>query len=234
MTTVAVVCISMLFTLTIALGAFALMQKKRGSSSNSSVPSGGPMKPFNVGSTGNTFVLTWYSFQDNTPTNSTSTASGRPMKPYVHCAVPFRLLKKFGGPLDYGDKLFVQFLKGRKMPNGTQHTGWLELQDFCGDSGDDSYCYQNVKGKKYPNIDIFIGDITKSGMDTKHKDCPGPAGNGQEITKVFTGSPSSWVSDYGGAASGTGKCGDAASARKDHGTCYFYQAPASTKKWCKS
>ncbi len=178
------------------------------------------------------YVVTWYSFQDNTPTNSALSASGRPLYPYISVAVPFRLLKSFGGKLDYGDKLYIEFLDGRTMPNGMKHTGWVQIDDFCGDSGDDSYCFQSVGGTKYPNTDLYIGDFTKSGMDPKA--CTGPAGSGGELTNVSTGTPgSAWISDYGGSTLGSGKCGDTATAKSQQGACWDYTPPASSASECK-
>jgi hypothetical protein len=177
------------------------------------------------------FVVTWYSFQDNTPVNSALSASGRKLVPYLSVAVPFRLLKPFGGALDYGDRLYLQFLDGRSMPNGTKHTGWVQIDDFCGDSGDDSYCFQTVGGVKYPNTDLYIGDFTKSGMDSKA--CSGPAGSGQELTNVSTGAPgSAWIADYGGKALGSGKCGDVTTAKPQQGSCWDYTPPASSASDC--
>lgn len=179
------------------------------------------------------YVLTWYSFQDNTPVNSAMSASGRKLIPYISVAIPFRLLKPFGGKLAYGDKLYVDFLRGRTMPNGAKHTGWVQIDDFCGDSGDDSYCYQTVGGKKYPNTDIYIGDYTKSGMSTTS--CSGPAGSGQELTDVSTGvAGAEWVDDYGGKALGPGKCGNVTSAKAAHGSCWDYTPPASSASECKA
>lgn len=177
------------------------------------------------------YVMTWYSFQDNTPVNSSESASGRELHPYVSVAVPFRLLKDFGGKLDYGDKIYVAFLHGRKMPNGKRHTGWVQIDDFCGDSGDDSYCFQTVGGRKYPNVDLYIGDFSRSGMTAS---CDGPAGSGQELTKISSGKPtaSSWVDDYGGAALGTGACGDVKSAKAQQ-SCWDYTPPASSASACK-
>jgi hypothetical protein len=177
------------------------------------------------------YVMTWYSFQDNTPVNSALSASGRKLYPYVSVAVPFRLLKAFGGKLDYGDKLYVEFLDGRTMPNGTKHSGWVEIDDFCGDSGDDSYCFQTVGGAKYPNVDLYIGDYSKSGMSTTT--CSGPAGSGQELTNVSTGTPgAAWSASYGGGALGPGKCGDLTSAKAAHGSCWDYTPPASSASEC--
>jgi len=178
------------------------------------------------------YVVTWYSFQDNTPVNSSFSASGRPLYPYISVAVPFRLLKDFGGKLNYGDKLYIEFLDGRTMPNGKKHTGWVQIDDFCGDSGDDSYCFQSVGGTKYPNTDLYIGDFTKSGMDSKA--CSGPAGSGGELTNVSTGTAgSAWIADYGGAAHGSGKCGDVTTAKSQQGSCWDYTPPASSAAECK-
>ncbi len=179
------------------------------------------------------YVLTWYSFQDNTPVNSAISGSGRKLLPYLSVAIPFRLLKPFGGRLNYGDKLYVAFLQGRTMPNGTKHTGWVQVDDFCGDSGDDSYCYQSVGGSKYPNVDLYIGDFTKSGMSPSS--CTGPAGSGQELTAVSTGTPGGeWSADYGGNALGPGKCGDLSTAKPAHGSCWDYTPPASSASECAS
>jgi hypothetical protein len=174
--------------------------------------------------------MTWYSFQDNTPVNSALSASGRPLLPYVSVAVPFRLLKAFGGNLNYGDKLFVQFLAGRTMPNGTKHSGWVQIDDFCGDSGDDSYCFQTLSGVSYPNVDLYVGDFTKSGMSSSS--CSGPAGSGQELTNVSTGSAgSAWIAGYGGSALGSGKCGVLSTARAQQ-ACWDYTPPASSASDC--
>lgn len=175
------------------------------------------------------FVMTWYTFQDNTPCNSTATASQRPLIPYVSVAVPFRFLKEKGGDLNYGDKLFVSFLQNRTMPNGKKHTGWVQIDDFCGDGGNDSYCYQKVNGKKYPNVDLYIGDYTKSGLNCKND---GPAGDGQELTKVSVGTPSAdqWITDYGGAARGKGNCGDCSSAKQEQ-KCQWHYTPSREGWW---
>jgi hypothetical protein len=181
-------------------------------------------------------VLTWYTFQDNTPVNSAFTGSGRPLKAFVSVAIPRRELKENGGTLDYGDKLWVEFLAGRTMPDGTAHTGWVEITDFCGDAGDDTYCYQEVGASKYPNVDLYIGDFTKSGtmkvvVGMGEEDCLGPAGSGQDLTEVYSGNPgANFKTSYGGATLGTGKCGDKTAARQQQkgtntpgeGTCWGY------------
>lgn len=182
------------------------------------------------------YVMTWYGYEDNTPCSSSLTSSGRPLIPFVSVAVPFRLLKKHGGPLDYGDQLFVKFLENRKMPNGKLHTGWVQLDDMCGDGGNDSYCFQSVKGKKYPNVDLYIGAWKGSGMDPKT--CSGPAGSGQEKTDVFHAdkgkAPSGkFINDYGGAKTNGLKCGDCAAAKREMGKCMTYTPPSSSAKWCK-
>lgn len=175
------------------------------------------------------FVMTWYTFQDNTPCNSSASASGRRLIPYVSAAVPFRLLKSKGGTLEYGDQLFLSFLKGRRMPNGKLHTGWVQIDDFCGDGGDDSYCYQLVDGKKYPNVDLYLGDWTQSGMGCDG----GPAGGGQERTEVFLGpAPAGQlVTDYGGAEKGKGKCGDCNAAKAEQPKCQWHYTPSREGWW---
>ena len=177
-------------------------------------------------------VLTWYSFQDNTPSNSAMSASGRKLIPYRSVALPFRLLRAFGGSLDYGTSIYVAFLAGRTMPSGRQHDGWVQLDDFCGDNQDDSYCYQTLSGTQYPNIDLWIGDFTQSGMDPKR--CDGPAGSGQELTKLYTGTAPSDLIDYGGRSIGVGKCGDSAAARAEQSGCWDYTPPAETVSYCSS
>lgn len=190
-------------------------------------PPGAPERFDNKNKKLGDFVMTWYTFQDNTPCNSTATASDRPLIPFVSVAVPFRLLKSKGGSLNYGDQLFLEFLEGRAMPNGSKHTGWVQVDDFCGDGGDDSYCYQTVGKKKYPNVDLYIGDYAMSGMNCSET---GPAGNGQEVTGVFTGKSDAMVLDYGGAAKGPGKCGDCKGARKEQ-KCAWYYTPTYEKWW---
>ena len=176
------------------------------------------------------FVMTWYTFQDNTPCNSTATSSeGRTLIPYVSVAVPSRYLKEKGGTLNYGDQLFVRFLEGRVMPNGAKHTGWVQVDDYCGDKGDDSYCFQKVDGKKYPNVDLYIGDYTKSGMTCSG----GPAGSGQEKTEVYKGpAPTNkLIKNYGGAAKGKGKCGDCKAAQREQPKCQWHYTPSYEKWW---
>jgi hypothetical protein len=169
-------------------------------------------------------VLTWYTFQDNTPVNSLFSGSGLLLNPYSSVAVPFRELKKNGGKLNYGDKIWIGFLAGRVMPNGMKHTGWVSVDDFCGDNMDDSYCYQKIGSDAvckpatdpncYPNVDLYLGDFTKTGMKASATgDCEGPAGSGQELTDVYTGGTPNFKIDYGGSRLGTGKCGDKAAAR---------------------
>lgn len=183
------------------------------------------------------FVMTWYSFQDNTPVNSAQSSSGRELHAYVSVAVPFRFLKEFGGDLDYGQNLYLSYLAGKPMPNGKMHTGWVQIDDYCGDEMDDTYCYQELDGKSYPNTDLFIGDFPKSGMAPKDGDCSGPAGSGQELTEVTLGDPGTkFVSDYGVPTLGAGKCGDYAKAEADqggvNGDCWHYTPPMNTVMYC--
>ena len=177
------------------------------------------------------FVMTWYSFQDNTPCNSSASASGRKLVPYVSVALPFRFLeaKGLGGKLKYGDQLFIKFLEGRTMPNGSKHTGWVQLDDFCGDMGNDGYCYQEVDGKEYPNVDLYIGDYTKSGMSCSG----GPAGSGQEKTDLFLGPapPGMMRTTYGGAEKGTAGCGKCDEAKKQQPKCQWHYTPKYESWW---
>jgi hypothetical protein len=191
---------------------------------SSDVSDAAPLEPPPAGATkvAMTHVMTWYTFQDNTPVNSMFTGSGRVLKAFTSIAVPSRELKKNGGPFNYGDKLWIQYLAGRTMPNGKKHSGWVQIDDFCGDGADDSYCFQQIKGvgPMYPNVDLYIGDFTKSGFmpippSVEHPlgDCTGPSGTGLDLTDIYTGNPAKFDTDYGGAAVGTGKCGDRQAAR---------------------
>jgi hypothetical protein len=160
-------------------------------------------------------AMTYYSYENNTPCNSMANETGRPLVPYVSVAVPFRFLKKFGGSYDYGDQLHIKFLEGRKMPDGSTHTGWVQIDDFCGDNGDDNYCYQDVgNNSKLPNVDLYVGAWKSSGMSCKNGDGNGPGGNGQQVTDVKRGPApaNSFKTSYGGVAKGSGKCNDCTSA----------------------
>lgn len=180
----------------------------------SPAPSGNWSKSQNKGQ----FVLTWYSANDNTPPNSNISSKGKELVPYVSLAVPSRYIKN--GTFNYGDIIYVDFLNGRMMPNGQKHNGLVRIDDFCGDHGDDDYCFQNYKGKKYPNVDIYIGEYRKSGMGDN---CSGPAGSGQELTDVFSTSGNAQVGSWGGQSRPDGKCGDLASAKAGKpGRCWFY------------
>lgn len=169
-----------------------------------------------------THVMTWYTFQSNTPCNTTVTGSGRSLQPYVSVAVPFTMLKERSpsGTLRYGDHLYLKFLDGRAMPNGKRHTGWVRIDDFCGDHGDDEYCYKNVDGKRHPSVDLYIGDWTQSKQTCNN----GPAGSGMEKTEVVMGPapPGKLVTDYGGATMGKGKKCDCADARAEQKGCWYY------------
>jgi hypothetical protein len=174
-------------------------------------------------------VVTLYTFQDNSACNSTMTASGRALIPYVSVALPFRYVLPYGqGPFHLGDKIYVEFLDGRTMPNGTQHTGWVQIDDFCGDNGDDSYCFQYGN----PNVDLYIGDFAQSGMS-----CPfsGPGGDGQEDTEVFFGpAPAGqFLTSYGGAAMGEGECGDCDFGKTvQPPACWHYDPGDTNVEYC--
>ena len=197
------------------LGVAAFLLARNGDSANRPAGSMPPGKQLG------THVITWYTFQGNTPCNTTVTGSGRPLQPFVSVAVPFRFLKERSptGTLRYGDQLYLRYLDGRAMPNGKHHTGWVRIDDFCGDHGKDDYCYQTVGGKKYPNVDLYIGDWTQSKQSCGH----GPAGSGQEKTEVVMGPApqGKFVTDYGGAAAGKGKKCDCSAARAEQ-SCWYY------------
>ena len=178
------------------------------------------------------FVITQYSNQSNTPCNSIQSASGRKMIPFVSVAIPFRFTVKNGGPLNYGDWIFADKIQGRVMPNGRKHTGWLRLDDFCGDGGEDGYCFQNIGGKSYPNVDVFIGNIFDAGL----KNGSTPIGSGQELMKIYTGNPGDEaVTEYGGSDNLSGKCGDcqhSVNAYKSTGSKLYYVPEPWTAKYC--
>lgn len=160
-------------------------------------------------------IVTLYTFQDNSACNSIMTASKRPLTPYVSVALPFRFLEGSGnGPFALGDEIHVSFLEGRIMPNGQPHTGWVRIDDFCGDNDDDSYCLQDG----LPNVDLYIGDWAESGEecladnldDEATGSFDGPGGSGQDATEVAFGPApdGELIEDYGGVAIGDGNCGD--------------------------
>mgnify|MGYP001571652291 CR=1 FL=1 len=185
-------------------------------------------------------VVTVYSFQDNSACNSTMTASGNPLVPYVSVALPFRFLEGYGdGPFALGDEIHVGFLEGRTMPNGAAHTGWVVIDDFCGDGGDDSYCLQGGKA----NVDLYIGDWAQSGMECVAADpdrwasgtFSGPGGSGQQATVVSFGPApeGAFVGDYGGAAMGEGDCGDCEGAQEvQPPACWHYDPGNENVEYC--
>ncbi len=185
-------------------------------------------------------VVTLYSFQDNSACNSMMTASGRPLVPYVSVALPFRLLEEHGGgPFTMGEAIHVGFLEGRTMPDGSDHNGWVRIDDYCGDHGDDSYCLQGG----LPNVDLYVGDWATSGMSCLAEDgedwasggFEGPAGNGQESTAVSFGpAPEGALrASYGGAAMGEGDCGDCEAAREvQPPACWHYDPGEENIEHC--
>lgn len=185
-------------------------------------------------------VVTFYSFQDNSACNSTMTASGLPLVPYVSVAVPFRFLEDEGdGPFTLGDEIFVDFLVGRAMPDGSSHSGWVRIDDFCGDNYDDSYCLQDGD----PNIDLYVGDWANADIECIAQDqeafgtgtFSGPAGSGQEPTDVFFGpAPAGGIAEsYGGLAMGEGNCGDCEFGRTiQPPACWHYDPGSTNIEWC--
>ena len=166
--------------------------------------------PANVGTLVGNFVVTWYSADDNTPPYSNVSSLGKYLTPFISIAVPFTQLKRKGGTLDYGDILYVKSLDGRTMPNGKKHNGLVRIDDFCGDNNRDGYCHQNYKGKRYPNIDVYIGDMKASGHTCRSG---GPAGSGADFTQVYKAS--GVLGSWGGKSKGTGRCGDIQTARRE-------------------
>jgi hypothetical protein len=185
-------------------------------------------------------VVTAYTFQDNSACNSIMTSSGRPLVPYVSVALPFRYLRSLGGgPFELGDEIFVSFLAGRAMPSGARHTGWVRIDDFCGDRGDDEYCFQDGE----PNVDLYIGDWARSGMTCLADDLrdegsgtfSGPAGDGQEDTAVHFGPAPTGdlVESYGGRAMGEGACGDCGFGKTvQPPACWHYDPGAINAEYC--
>ncbi|MFH1468128.1 MAG: hypothetical protein ABIO70_27325 [Pseudomonadota bacterium] len=195
---------------------------------------GGELEPWGAA------VATLYTFQDNSACNSTMTASGDPLVPYVSVALPFRYLTDHGGgPFSLGETIHVAFLEGRTMPNGRAHSGWVRIDDFCGDRGDDSYCLQGG----LPNVDLYVGDWAASGMSCEADDpdawgsggFSGPAGDGQEHTTVSFGPAPEGepAAGYGGAAMGTGDCGDCDFARTvQPPACWHYDPGDENVEYC--
>ncbi len=185
-------------------------------------------------------VVTIYTFQDNSACNSTMTASGRPLVPYVSVALPFRYLRGYGdGPFALGDAIHVSFLEGRVMPDGEPHSGWVRIDDFCGDGGDDSYCLQGG----LPNVDLYVGDWAVSGMSCEAANLDrwgtgsfsGPGGNGEASTLVSFGpAPKGQpASSHGGAAMGEGNCGDCDGAQAvQPPACWHYDPGSENIEYC--
>lgn len=153
--------------------------------------------------TGSSFVLTWYSLQDKAPERAVkSTISGNILVPFVSVALPYRFMKRWGGSLEFGETLYVSFLDGRKMPDSTRHTGWVRIDDVCGDEDDDSKCFKEgingTEGGIFPTIDLYVGDVFQSGM-VGNPD--GPAGNNMEIVDLMIGGDKKVQLDFSGRVS---------------------------------
>jgi hypothetical protein len=185
-------------------------------------------------------VMTVYTFQDNSACSSIMSASGRPLVPYRSVALPFRYLTGMGdGPFTLGDSIHVDFLEGREMPDGQQHDGWVIVDDFCGDGGDDTYCLQHG----LPNVDLYVGDWAESGMSCEARDAEswgtgtfaGPGGDGEEAVVVSfgpapAGSPRA---SYGGAALGEGNCGDCTFGQTvQPAACWHYDPGEENVEYC--
>ena len=211
-------------------------------------------------------TLTYFTFQDNTPCNSAARGTwwrnDLDFIPFVSVSTAFRLIDsaelakipglkgkgaKSGG-LKFGEKLYVSWLDGRVMPNGKKHNGIVRLDTYCGDGGDDSYCYQSTSWKN-PNsgkagktalLDLYLGDWIKSGHG-KGATCGGPGGSGAEKVQVYRapkGVIPKGAAPYGSARLGSGTCGDCKAAKAQQKTstgksCYDYD-PSAYSYLCNS
>jgi hypothetical protein len=139
-----------------------------------------------AGDTVGNVIQTWYSRDNNTPSGTNTSASGTLMTPYVSCALPFSCFtEKSGGPYGYGDWFELDSIKGKKLPNGKTHTGFLQAVTYCGDLNDYTYCIKDHNGKKYSSIDVYIGPFKGSGQKCDGKGTTtGPAGSGLTFTGV--------------------------------------------------
>ena len=68
------------------------------------------------------------------------------LQPFSSAAVPKSL---WGSRYSLGDTIYVHAMRGRKMPNGKRHNGYLKLVDECIGGG----CFQRGR----PVIDIYVG-----------------------------------------------------------------------------
>jgi len=161
-------------------------------------------------------ILTQFTFENNTPCCSMSSAWGKPLIPFVSCSLMFRYLKdKKGGPFKAGDQIFCKALQGKKMPNGKTHSGWLRIATFCGDMGDDEYCAQSKNGKRYPLVDVYVGSFQASGSVCDGQgSVTGYVGDGNLMSEIRGGPAPS-----GDPAATEGKRGDAPYGGKPFGTC---------------
>lgn len=221
--------------------------KSPSSSSSDSKSTSGPSR-------GDAFVrggsevakMTVYSYQSNTPCNSASKAcywrDDLRLIPFVSVAVPSRLFAQSetrgdrtssypSNGLTFGDVLFLSHLKGRSMPNGKIHTGFVQITDICGDDHNQDYCFTN---EGHVKLDLYVGDWTKISTSG----CSNPSGSGLDDTIVRRATreeiATQLIKDYGGEALGSGSCGDCGVAQQQMTACWHYTPPASTKQWCPS
>lgn len=187
--------------------------------------------------TGTPIQLSWYSWQNNSPCNSSLSSSGKPLVPYKHVAIPSKLAKTY--PL--GTKLFVDGLKGKSTGRDT-HSGWVEVADLCAEGGVSS-CY--TSGGK-PLVRLYIGDYTKAKAS-----CASTGPSRAPAITINKGTSKAWNlpleaaisckttpsygerafnGNYGGAPKGIGKCGECASTKAQLGKCYF--DGVGNKKYC--
>lgn len=189
---------------------------------------------------GTVIMLSWYSWQNNSPCNSRISSSGKPLVPYKHVAVP----KSMHGAFPLGTKLFIDGLRG-KSTAGETHSGWVEVADTCEETGSTTCYFQPPKS--LPLVKLYIGDFTKA----KAK-CLGTMSRAPKIginygtskqwslplettiscRRTPTASERSFNRGYGGSAMGNSKfkCGDCSAAKTQLGSCYY--GGAASSKYC--
>ena len=141
--------------------------------------------------------LTWYTYDDNTPPRSCCSSRGHCLTPFISVALPLRHIRKSARAMDnklerdymeqqplfnFGDWIFVKFLAGRQMPTGKKHSGWVRVDDYCGDgtnSTRDQYCINDRDGTTNKFVDLYVGENKYTGY----------AGRGDEQTQFFRGNP---------------------------------------------
>lgn len=201
-----------------------------------SSPKGSPKGSGVKGCTGTPITVSWYSWQNNSPCNSSVSASGKALVPFKHIAIPVKLAKTY--PI--GTRIFIDGLKG-KSTAGETHSGWVEVADTCADGV--APCYTS-SGK--PICRLYIGDYTKSKAS-----CLASSRSRAPPIMFRKGTSTAWqlpldtvisckknpsvgeramTRNYGGSAKGPGKCGDCNATKTQLGSCYY--DGVGNKKYC--